>query len=402
MHWPHHRDVGLHVAAGVLHARRRLMALIVGSVAVCAVAVVWLNAVGSTSEPALSTSDTVASANRLTVHSVVARWEQWPETIQAFGNIVPWEEVIVSAQVEGQPLVELRANVGDRVRKGEVLARFDDKMLRTEVSRLRAEVQQARAEVGQANAERERALELADSGAVSQQEVTQRVTAAQVAAARLSAAQAQLSARELDLQRADVAAPDDGTISARNALPGIVGTAGLELFRIIRRDKLEWRGELTAAQLSRAAPGQQVLLSLPGGATALARIRHLAPSMNTQTRLAVVYADIEQSQSARAGTYVHGRIVLGKVPALVVSASAVVVRDGESFAFTLTSQGDGQRVSQKRVEVGRRMGKQVEILSGLGEGDRVVVQGAGFLDDGDPVRVVSEADEGLPRSIDLP
>src|SRR5687768_3987431 len=104
----------------------------------------------------------------------------------------------------------------------------------------------------------------------------QRVTAAQVAAARLSASRAQLSARELDFQRADVLAPDDGTISARNALAGMVGTPGLELFRIIRRDRLEWRGELTATQLSRAALGQQVLLSLPDGAKARARIRHVA------------------------------------------------------------------------------------------------------------------------------
>jgi RND family efflux transporter MFP subunit len=380
--------------------RRKLMMLIAGSVAVCTVATVWLNAIGSTPEPEVSTADAVTSASRLTVHSVVARSEQWPETIQAFGNIVPWEEMIVGAQVEGQPLVELRANVGDRVRKGQVLARFDSQMLRAEVSRLRAEVEQARAEVGQANAERERALELADSGGVSEQEVTQRVTVAQVAAARLSASQAQLSARELDLQRADVAAPDDGTISARNALPGMVGTPGLELFRIIRRDRLEWRGELTAAQLVRAAPGQQVLLTLPGGARAIARIRHVAPSMDMQTRLAVVYADIEQGEAARAGTYVNGRIVLGQIPALVVPASAIVVRDGESFAFALTSQDEEQRVRQQRVEVGRRRGRDVEILSGLSEGDRVAAQGAGFLDDGDRVRVVSEADEGLPRSVD--
>jgi RND family efflux transporter MFP subunit len=374
--------------------RRKWMTLIAGSVAVCTVATVWLNAVGSTAE---STADAVTSASRLTVDSVVARSEQWPETIQAFGNIVPWEEMIVSAQVEGQPLVELLANVGDRVRKGQVLARFDSRMLRAEVSRLRAEVEQARAEVAQANAERERALELADSGGVSEQEVTQRVTAAQVAAARLSASRAQLSARELDLQRAEVSAPDDGTVSARNALPGIVGTPGLELFRIIRRDRLEWRGELTAAQLLRAAPGQQVLLSLPGGATAVARIRHLAPSMNMQTRLAVVYADIERGESARAGTYVNGRIVLGQVPALIVPASAIVVRDGESFAFILTSNGEEQRVRQQLIQAGRRMGRDVEILSGLSEGDRVVAQGAGFLDDGDRVRVVNEA-EDLPAS----
>jgi RND family efflux transporter MFP subunit len=372
-----------------MNMRRKLTTFIAGGIAVCLITAVWLIARASSTRDNSATSDVETSASTLTVRSVVARSEQWPETIEVFGNIAPWEEMIVSAQIEGQPLVELSANVGDRVQSGQVLARFDTARLRAEVRRLRAEVEQARAEVDQANAERDRALQLSDSGGVSEQEVVQRVTAARVTAARLSASRAQLSARELDLQRADVIAPDDGTISARNAQAGMVGTSGLELFRIIRRDRLEWRGELTAAQLSRAAPGQQVLLSLPDGAKARARVRHLAPSMNMQTRLATLYADIEPGGSARAGTYVNGRIVLKESRALVLPASSIVVRDGYSFAYKLTSEGEGSRVNQQLVEIGRRMGSEVEILSGLGEGERVVAQGAGFLDDGDSVRVVT-------------
>ncbi len=374
-------------------------ALILGGIAACLVTAVWLIAMGSPTRDGYSTSDVEiladveTSANLLTVQSVVARSEQWPETIEAFGNIVPWDEMIVSAQVEGQPLVELRVNVGDHVRSGQVLARFDTAMLVAEVRRLRAEVEQARAEVGQANVERDRALRLADSGGLSEQEVMRRVTVAQVAAARLSASHAQLAARELDLQRGNVIAPDDGTVSARNALAGMVGTRGLELFRIIRRNRLEWRGELTATQLSHAALGQQVLLSLPNGATARARIRQLAPAMNMQTRLATLYADIEPGGLARAGTYVSGRIVFGESPALIVPAPSIVVRDGDSLAFKVASAGKERRVTQQRVEVGRRMGTDVEILTGLSEGELVVARGAGFLDDGDSVRVVDGTGE---------
>jgi RND family efflux transporter MFP subunit len=366
-----------------------------GGIALCLVAVVWLVAMAAPSRDASPTSRTEvqseveSTANLLAVQSAVARVDQWPSTIEAFGNITPWEETIVSAQVEGQPLVELRANVGDRVRRGQVLARFDTGKLRAEVRRLRAEVAQTKAELGQANVERDRALQLAESGVLSKQEILNRVTAAQVSAARFSASHAQLSARELDLKRAEVIAPDDGTISARNALAGMIGTPGLELFRIIRRDRLEWRGELTVAQLIRAAPGQQVLLSLPDGAEARARIRQLAPAMNAQTRLATIYADIEPGGLARAGTYVSGRIILGDSPALVVPASGIVIRDGYSFAFTVTSGQAKPRVKQQRVEVGRRMGADVEVLIGLSEGETVVTKGAGFLDDGDNVRVVA-------------
>lgn len=373
--------------------RRKATTLIAGGMAVFLMMVAGLIAVPPSTQGEHSSSDVEASANLLAVRGVVARLELWPETIEAFGNIVPWDEMIVSAEVEGQPLVELRANVGDRVRSGQVLARFDAAMLVAEVTRMRAEVEQVTAEVGHANAERDRAQRLANSGGVSEQEVVQRITAAQIATARLGAARAQLSARELDLQRANVKAPDDGTISARNAQSGRVGTPGLELFRIIRHDRLEWRGELTAAQCSRVAPDQQVHLSLPDGTNAEARVRQLAPAMNMQTRLATLYADIDPGGSARAGTYVNGRIVLGDRLALVVPASAIVVRDGDSFAYTVIAEGPERRARQHLVDVGRRMGREVEILAGLSVGELVVERGAGFLDDGDSVRVVDEADE---------
>lgn len=334
------------------------------------------------------------SAATHAVRTATVREEQWQETIEAFGNIHPWEEMIVSAQIEGQPLVELQANVGDRVKRGQVLARFDDTMLLAEAERLRAETEQAAAEVDQANSERDRALQLVNSGGVSEQEVVQRVTAAKIALARLRASRAQSSARELDLRRATVIAPDQGTISARNAQAGMVGTPGLELFRIIRHDRLEWRGEFTAAELSRAAPGQPVFLSLPGGASARARVRQLAPSLNHQTRLASLYADVEPGGPARAGAYVNGRIELGSSSALVVPASAIVVRDGYSFVFTVASGGAARRVQQRRVEVGRRKDSDAEILGGLETGELVVARGAGFLDDADAVRI---GDDGEPR-----
>jgi RND family efflux transporter MFP subunit len=373
--------------------RRQLTILVaIGMVAVVAAAIGLASMSRSTRH---ETSATDVPANTLAVASVVARVQEWPETIAVYGNVVPWDELIVSAQVTNQPLAEVTARVGDSVRGGQVLARFDTAMLQVDIKRLRADVEQAAAEVARANAERDRALQLADSGSVSQQEVVQKVTAAQVAAARLSAARAQLSARELDLHRAVVVAPDAGTISARSAQTGQVGTPGQELFRIIRQDRLEWRGQVTAAQLSRAAPGQYVVLSLPDGTEALARIRHLSPAMDMRTRLATLYADIEPGGPARAGMYVSGRVVLRKSAALVMPAAGIVVRDGHSLAFRVAREGALWRVQEQQVEVGRRSGKEAEILAGLAAGERVVAQGAGFLNDGDVVRVIEGLNEGI-------
>ena len=159
---------------------------------------------------------------------------------------------------------------------------------------------------------------------------------------------------------------------------------------------------MTAAQLSRAASGQYVALSLPDGTEALARVRHLSPAMDMHTRLAMLYADVELSGPARAGMYVSGRVVLRKSPALVIPAAGIVVRDGYSLAFKVVEEGATWRVKTQQVQVGRRHGKEVEILAGLRSGEHVVAQGAGFLDDGDSVRVVEGLEENYGRDARSP
>jgi len=159
---------------------------------------------------------------------------------------------------------------------------------------------------------------------------------------------------------------------------------------MIRQDRLEWRGELTAAQLARIRTGQRVTLELPDGATAMAKVRQLAPSLEGQTRLGIVYADIAPGSAARAGMYANGSVVLAQSPAVTVPAASVVIRDGRSYVLKMAG---ADKVALQAVTTGRRHGESVEIVSGLGAGDKVVAQGAGFLNDGDVVRVAAAAKE---------
>src|SRR5690606_17241047 len=129
-------------------------------------------------------------------------------------------------------------------------ARFDTSTLRAEEAQLVAALAQARGVAAQADANRARALQLKGSGGISEQEVQRYVTEAITAEAQVASAQAQLEAKRLQLRQADVTAPDDGVISARAATLGAVATNGQELFRLVRQNRLEWRGEFTAAQLA--------------------------------------------------------------------------------------------------------------------------------------------------------
>lgn len=346
--------------------------------------------------PRKKTAVPAAAIAALTVQSATAREVPWPATLDASGAIAPWQETVVGTQVAGLRLVELRVNVGDTVRRGQLLARFDADTLHADCDQLQAALDQAVAQAAQATTNRDRALKLQGSGGISEQEVLQHVTQADSARAQVGAARAQLASRRLQLRHAEVLSPDDGVISARSATLGAVGTVGQELFRLIRQGRLEWRGELTATQFSQAERGQQVVLALPDGRSVEARVRQLAPTLDAQTRLGLVYADLAAGGPARAGMYAGGSILLAQRPALVVPAASLLLRDGRTHVLKLTGTQRMQRVVLQTVVAGRRRADEAEIVQGLAAGERVVARGAGFLNDGDMVRLADSHEGQTP------
>lgn len=324
---------------------------------------------GGTSTP---TPETAQPA--LTVSTVGPRLESWPDDLAASGAIAPWEEASIGTQIGSYQLIEVRVNVGDQVRRGQLLARLNPALLRAEQAQLLARHEQA-----VANDRRARGLQAV--GGISDQDALQYATEAKTAAALLDA-------KRLELRYTSILAPDDGVISARTATLGAVMPAGEELFRMIRRNRLEWRGELTAAQLAAIRPGQAVALSLPDGSPAKARVREIAPTLDDQSRLAIVFADILPGSRARAGMYVDGVVAIGQSPAMAVPSESVVIRDGRSHVMLVGTSGNSSRVLLRPVRTGRRNGGSVEILKGLTATDRLARRGAAFLDDGDAVRVV--------------
>ena len=340
-----------------------------------------------------------AAGPAMTVTLAPVARADWDDTLDASGAIEPWQEAVLGAQGSGLRLLEVRANVGDTVRRGQVLARFDAAALRAGLAELQAGLLRAEAEARQAATNGQRMQTLKGSGGISEQEVLQYETQADTSAAQVAVVRAQVESRRVQLDYAELRAPDDGIISARSATVGSVADSGAELFRLIRQGRLEWRGELTAAQLARIAPGQRVVLRLPDGSAATARVRQSAPRLDTESRMATVYADIDAGSRARAGMYAAGKVVLQQRPALVVPAASVVIRDGRSYVFKVGADAVQPLAAARavHVEVGRRQGDAVELLGSMAVGEKVVVRGAGFLKDGDTVRVI-RADAAAPAA----
>ncbi|GIA15194.1 periplasmic component of efflux system [Vibrio cholerae] len=316
----------------------------------------------------------------MSVTSAVPKNEIWPVIVNAYGVVTPWQEASISARVGGYQLVEVAVNVGDVVKKGQLLARFDRSLLQAEQAEL-----SANAQLALSNLKRIKALK--KGFAISEQDVTQAETQAKIT-------QALLEKNQLQLSYTDVFAPDDGVISARSATLGATIPLGQELFQLIRQQRLEWRGEVTADQFHRVAIGQKVALTLPDGTETIAIVRQKSPSFNTNTRLATIYADIAADSQAVAGMYIAGRIVLGENNAVVVPAKSVIIRDGRNYVLTVSKSDSTATVSQLLVQTGRRLGDEVEIISAIENGKHVVVAGAGFLSDGDVVRIVENAQTG--------
>jgi RND family efflux transporter MFP subunit len=319
----------------------------------------------------------------------------WPRLIEASGGLYAWQEGVIAAETGGMRVVEVAVDVGDKVRRGQVLARLNDSTVKAEVAQQQARVAQIRAALAEALANGERARNVKNKGAMSEQQINQYLIAEEAAKANLAAAEAALEMERIRLDQTRVLAVDDGVISVRSATLGTVVQAGTELFRMVRQGRVEWRAELTAEQLAQIRPGQEARVRLPGGGIVTGKVRIQSPSLDANTRYGLVYVELPTDSPARPGMFAQGEIRIGASQALTLPESAVVLRDGSSFVFEVLT---GDRVAQRKVETGRRGNGRVEVLSGLDTAARVVESGGAFLNDGDLVRVEPGAVAGEGES----
>jgi HlyD family secretion protein len=330
----------------------------------------------------------------LTVTVTQPQSARLPMKIAANGNIAAWQEASVGTEANGLRLAEVRANVGDVVKKGQVLAVFASDTVQADMAQARASVAEAEATLAEAAANAQRARELQPAGALSGQQINNYLTAERTAQARLEAMRAALKVQQLRLAQTSVVAPDSGVISARSATVGAVLPAGQELFRLIRQGRLEWRAEVPSGELTRIKPG--MVANVTASATAApvsGKVRMVAPTVDAQTRNGLVYVDLAASADVKAGMYARGEFDIGQSEALTLPQGAVVLRDGFNYVLKV---GADSKVTQTKVGVGRRVGDRIEITSGLDPQTKVVASGGGFLAEGDVVKVVESAAPAAP------
>ena len=335
-----------------------------------------------TEKPAASTTAA------LTVTVIKPQLANFPQKISANGNIAAWQEAIIGSETNGLRLVEVKVNVGDIVKKGQLLASFATETLDADLMQAKASLLEAEATGREAINNADRARTLQNTGAMSNQQIEQYTTAAETAKARIQVAKAAANTQQIRLRQTKIYAPDSGIISARNATVGAVVGAGTELFRLIRQSRLEWRAEVISSDLPKIKIGMQANIIAADGSHLTGKVRKLAPTVDTQTRNTIVYVDLS-ANTVKAGMFAKGDFALGQSNTLSIQQQALVLRDGFNYVFVVNAKGSLAKVSQTKVQTGRRMGSLVEILSGLTANQSIVASGGSFLSDNDLVKVVA-------------
>ncbi len=308
-----------------------------------------------------------------------------PRIITASGSVTPWEEVPVGAETGGLVATAVYVDEGSYVRQGQPLVQLNDELLRAQLGQQQAQLQTAEANLARDEAALARSQELKERGFLSQASLDTALANQRASAANLAAARAALAETQTRVNQATIRAPVSGLISSRAVTRGQIVQAGSELFRLVRDGRLELDAQIPEAELRLVRPGMAATIASDQAGQTTGTVRIVTPQVDPQSRLGVARIALTGGSNLRPGMFARAEIDAGSQPSLTVPSAAVVFRENRPGVYVLMP--DSTAHFQPITEAGRSQGV-VAVSSGLQAGQRVVVEGAGFLGEGDQVRVV--------------
>lgn len=323
----------------------------------------------------------------MTVVSARAMSKQTATLVHGTGTVAPWREVQVSADVQGVVISEMVVEPGDSVAVGDTLAVLDDRALATALERAVAAERSAEADLAQASAALARGRSLSSSKAVSEESIESLETAAARAEAAKAQAKANLSDASRDAEKALVRSPVAGTVLSVALNAGATSTNGA-LVVVAREGRLEVSADVPERRLSLVRPGQPVSIKGLDGAVQQGTVRLVSPVVDEKTHLGKVVVTLNGPGSLRTGMFARVAISAEPREAVVVPAGAITYRANTATVFRI---GDDARVEAVKVVPGQTSDGLTSVEGGIADGDAVVVDGAGFVEDGDLVAIAGAA-----------
>ena len=328
-----------------------------------------------------------AAGSSQTVTVTAAALRNLPRTVTASGTISAWEEVPVGAETGGLTATAVYVDEGRYVRQGAPLVQLNDALLRAQLRQQQAAVQTAEANADRDQAALDRAQELKERGFLSQASLDTALANKRSSDANLLAARASLSETQTRQSQATTLAPVTGLVISRNVTRGQIVSPGTELFRIVRDGRLELDAQVPETDLGLVRSGQGAVIASDQVGETTGTVRIVTPEVDPETRLGVARISLAGGGGFRPGMFARAEIDVGANPAVTVPTAAVLYRENRPGVYIL----DNQNRARFRPVVIQTRAREWTAVDGVQAGARVIVQGAGFLGEGDRVRVAAPA-----------
>lgn len=332
--------------------------------------------------------------------------EPMTQTFPVIGRLVAKRFGVIASRTQG-PVDKMLVNVGDRVKKGDVLASlvtgaivWQRKLKQAIVNEKSAAVKTANAEIAFIQQALKRIKNLRRSAAFSQarfddkrQEVVKAESAAAEALAGLQQARADLKLTEISLYNAQIRAPFGGVVSKRYTDSGSYLSIGAPVVNLIDDNSLEIEADVPSNRISGLTLDTLVLGQIDNNKTISAKFRAMVPEENPLTRTRTVRFSAEFDGSRKnlaASQSVTVLIPIGETRAVVsVHKDAVISRKGQKIVFIVVKnkQGKGRSAFPRTIKLGEAVGSRFEVLSGLKPGDSVVIRGNERLRPGQKIKI---------------
>jgi HlyD family secretion protein len=359
------------------------------AVAVAIAAAVWMSR-ASAPKPA-----TLAASTSIPLVSVVTPGVQpVASDVNFTGTIEALHELPIGNSGDTGRIVAVYAQVGDHVRRGQVLAQLDDSVLAPQVAQLSAALDQARAQAGLSAAEYRRGVAAGPAGGLSAQDIEKLQAASIMDAANIKVVAAEVAVMRAKLALTRIVAPVNGLVLTRNAEVGqIAASGGLPLFDLEDASEVEMIGQVAEQDMAALRVGQSAAVYLIGNPQPfVGRIWLLGAVIDPQNRLGEVRIALTPNPALRPGAFARSLVTLARARRPVLPQTAVMADSDGSYVYVV--DGDGQ-VQRRAVSVGGVIPDGVVITAGLSGREQVVSVDGGFLHSGQKVTVTST---GAPQT----
>ncbi|HEX3842774.1 MAG TPA: efflux RND transporter periplasmic adaptor subunit [Steroidobacteraceae bacterium] len=371
--------------------RRKWLLAAAGVAVVAAVAAaVWMSKASAPKAVA-----PLATRTSIPLVSVVTPGVQPVSTQVTFtGTIEARHQLPIGNSGDTGRIVAVYVQVGDPVRRGQLLAQLDDSVLAPQVAQLSAALDQARAQAALSAAEYRRGVAVGPDGGLSAQDIEKLQATSVMDAANIKVVAAQLAVMHAKLALTRIVAPVDGIVLTRNAEVGqIANSGGTALFDLEDSGQVEMIGQVAEQDMAELKVGQSASVYLIGNPQPFAgHIWLLGAVIDAQSRLGEVRIALTPDPALRPGAFARSGVTLDRAQRPVLPETAVMADNAGSYVYVV---GNDDLVQRHTVQVGSVIPTGVVVAQGLSGRERVVAMDGGFLHSGEKVTVASV---GAPQS----